>query len=233
MASAAQIAANIENAKQSTGPRTEEGKAAAAVNGMTHGLYARKDFIRPKDEPDYVKLQSVLQTELNPAGIQEQTLVDEIRRAIWRLRRCGEVEARLVIRLGEGGKFILDPMENFDEPERIQNSVDRARSQSHRLLHKCTAELHKLQTARQIDASQTAAAQSATTTRTQSAKNADTPGSPLQVVPDPPPATTMQTQSGATGTPRNALCPCGSGQKHKRCCGRTAPAILHAASSAA
>jgi AcrR family transcriptional regulator len=27
-------------------------------------------------------------------------------------------------------------------------------------------------------------------------------------------------------TPRNALCPCGSGQKFKRCCGRTAPAVL-------
>jgi hypothetical protein len=27
-------------------------------------------------------------------------------------------------------------------------------------------------------------------------------------------------------TPRNAPCPCGSGQKYKRCCGRYAPAVL-------
>lgn len=28
-------------------------------------------------------------------------------------------------------------------------------------------------------------------------------------------------------TPRNAPCPCGSGQKFKRCCGRNAPPVLH------
>jgi len=30
----------------------------------------------------------------------------------------------------------------------------------------------------------------------------------------------------ASQTPRNALCPCGSGQKFKRCCGKTAPPVL-------
>ena len=30
-------------------------------------------------------------------------------------------------------------------------------------------------------------------------------------------------------TPRNAQCPCGSGQKHKRCCGRNAPPMQKAA----
>jgi uncharacterized protein YecA (UPF0149 family) len=27
-------------------------------------------------------------------------------------------------------------------------------------------------------------------------------------------------------TPRNALCPCGSGAKYKRCCGKNAPSVL-------
>jgi len=30
-------------------------------------------------------------------------------------------------------------------------------------------------------------------------------------------------------TPRNAQCPCGSGQKHKRCCGKDAPPVLNRA----
>src|SRR5882757_6352805 len=107
MSTAAQVAANIENAKLSTGPRTEEGKAASALNGMTYGLYARKDFIRPQDEPDYIKLQSDLQPELNPIGMQQQTLVDEIRRAIWRLRRCGEVEANLLLQMNDGRQIIF------------------------------------------------------------------------------------------------------------------------------
>ena len=32
-----------------------------------------------------------------------------------------------------------------------------------------------------------------------------------------------------TSTPRNALCPCRSGQKFKRCCGKDAPPVLSAA----
>ena len=39
---------------------------------------------------------------------------------------------------------------------------------------------------------------------------------------------TKQTQLAKQSqvTPRNAMCPCGSGQKFKRCCGRGAPAVL-------
>ena len=40
MATITQIAANQENAKLSTGPKTEQGKAVAAQNARTHGLSA-------------------------------------------------------------------------------------------------------------------------------------------------------------------------------------------------
>ncbi|MGC4049437.1 MAG: SEC-C metal-binding domain-containing protein [Paludibaculum sp.] len=33
-------------------------------------------------------------------------------------------------------------------------------------------------------------------------------------------------EASAVSTPRNAPCPCGSGEKYKRCCGRHAPAVL-------
>jgi hypothetical protein len=40
--------------------------------------------------------------------------------------------------------------------------------------------------------------------------------------------TKLYTKSdSAPQTPRNAPCPCGSGQKYKRCCGKTAPPVLH------
>jgi hypothetical protein len=127
MSSAAKIAANTANAQASTGPRTEAGKATSAKNGITHGLYTRGDFIRPQDEPAYANLQAELQLELAPIGTLEQTLADEIRRAVWRLRRCGEVEANLVIRLDDDKGYILDPMETTNaNAEQIQKSVDRA-----------------------------------------------------------------------------------------------------------
>ena len=52
------------------------------------------------------------------------------------------------------------------------------------------------------------------------------PVSPAQT-PEPP--ATKRTQSEPTQIARNQPCPCGSGVKYKRCCGRNAPAVLNSA----
>ena len=203
MATAAQIAANQRNAQSSTGPRTEEGKANSSLNGITLGLFTRRDFIRPNEESDYAKLQADLERELAPVGTLENTLVEEIRRATWRLRRCGQVEAMLLLRLNDNPTYINDPMEAYDRSaHQVQNSVDRARSQAHRLLHKSTAELRKLQYERMKQnklAQPIAVAQAPASTEL---------GSHCKTEKAPP----------VPG--RNAQCPCGSGQKYKRCCAR-------------
>ena len=203
MATAAQIAANQRNAQSSTGPRTEAGKATSSLNGITLGLFTRRDFIRPNEESDYAKLQADLERELAPVGTLENTLVEEIRRATWRLRRCGQVEAGMFLRLNDNPIYIMDPMET---PERnvhkIQNSVDRARSQAHRLLHKSTAELRKLQAERMKQ---------------------NTIAQPIAVTPAPATAESGSHCKTFIAPPqpgRNAQCPCGSGQKYKRCCAR-------------
>jgi vacuolar-type H+-ATPase subunit H len=59
------------------------------------------------------------------------------------------VESHLVIILNDGEHYIPDPMETTSpHAEKMQKSVDRARAQAHRLMHKATAELRKLQTER-------------------------------------------------------------------------------------
>jgi hypothetical protein len=146
MSTPAQIAANISNAKSSTGPRTETGKAASAKNGITLGLFTAADFIRPSEQEAYAELQAQLNRDLAPIGVLETTLVDEIRRATWKLRRCAQVEANLA---NSADDNTPDPLESDDtRAEKIQRSLDRARAQAHRLLHKCTAELRRLQTDR-------------------------------------------------------------------------------------
>lgn len=161
MSSAAKRAANAANAQHSTGPRTEAGRATSSQNAVKSGLFSTSDFIRPGEEPLYTELDEALRADLAPEGQLEYHLVDEIRRAMWRSRRCGEVEASLVEMCSEIGVAasaangdgvsapIPDPMQN-EATAKSQHSVDRARAQCHRLLHKCTAELRKLQTERQI-----------------------------------------------------------------------------------
>jgi len=123
------------------GPNTEAGKAASSQNAITFGLFAARDFIRPDEQHTYTEFARSIEESLAPVGPLELNLVDEIRRAMWRLRRCGQIEENF-------SDLPDDPMEQ-EASARLQLTVDRARSLSHRLLHKCTAELRKLQTERQ------------------------------------------------------------------------------------
>ena len=59
MATRAQIKANHKNAKKSTGPRTDEGKARVAKNALKHGLLAR-DTVLPGEACDLVPEVSFL-----------------------------------------------------------------------------------------------------------------------------------------------------------------------------
>ena len=49
MASDAQIQANQENAKKSTGPKTVEGKQRSSMNAMTHGIFAQIPILQGED----------------------------------------------------------------------------------------------------------------------------------------------------------------------------------------
>jgi hypothetical protein len=105
------------------------------------GLFTFHDFIRPDEQSMYAELDESLRHDLAPAGFLEHNLVDEIRRAMWRLRRCGIVEENLA------AENASDPMQH-ENHQKIQLTVDRSRAQAHRILHKCTAELRRLQTDR-------------------------------------------------------------------------------------
>lgn len=217
MSTPAQIAANIINAQSSCGPRSAAGKAKSSKNSITLGLFSG-DFIRPGEESAYAAFEIAL--ALAPVGALEEILAEEIHRAVWRLHRCGEVESHLVIRLNDGENYILDAMESGNTAEKIQNSVDRARSQAHRLLHKSTAELRRLQTERHYRTQNLEAGTDLSAYGL--ADSQSVAASPKQPV-------AQRTQSQPSGTPRNAPCPCDSGQKHKRCCGKNAQAMLHPA----
>jgi hypothetical protein len=224
------------------GPRTPEGRAISSRNATTFGLYAARDFVRPNEKSGYRDLGEQLRTELAPIGLLEDNLVDEIRRAMWRLGRCGEVEQSFVTAHADPTS-IPDPMRP-ETQAKLQLSVDRARALYQRLLHKCTAELRKLQTERQLrnesfdagtDLSQFGLCDWAFISKDLNRQTiSDYRTDMLQTrahvdaIFAPPAPSTAQPGSFCK-TPRNAQCPCGSGQKHKRCCGKNAPPLLKAA----
>ena len=93
MASEQQIAANRENAKKSTGPKTPEGRAAVRLNGIKHGLSAKTLVLPGEDPAELEALLDSIQAEHEPATPTEEILVRQIAMAGWRLLRLHRMEA--------------------------------------------------------------------------------------------------------------------------------------------
>ena len=234
----AQIEANRKNALASTGPKTPEGKSISSRNAVSHGLFCTRDILNPgnpNEQNELAELTAALHQQLAPEGILEQTLAHEITRAIWRLRRCSKVEDSLT----DIDPF-TDPMANA-ATAKTQIAVDRARLQTHTILHRCTAELRRLQTERRFrseilpdDGGDRRDDGGLGLTSFKQLVPALVAEKRLEIlkrklVEDSSAPPTKQTQSAQTAIPRNAPCPCGSGQKHKRCCGKNAPPVVNSA----
>jgi hypothetical protein len=133
MATEAQINANRENAKHSTGARTHAGRAASSLNNLTYGLYTRRDFVRPEEQDEYDIYVQNFYNELKPIGLLEDTLACEIVSASWRLKRCSRAESGL-------------DFEDYSEAtDKTRRSIERARSAAQLALNRALTQLKKLQ----------------------------------------------------------------------------------------
>jgi hypothetical protein len=96
MSTEAQIAANRANAEHSSGPTTEEGKAASSLNHTSHGLssYDAIFFILPFESPEaYTLLLISLQREHRPETETERILVDRMAQHHWLRNRAEAFES--------------------------------------------------------------------------------------------------------------------------------------------
>jgi hypothetical protein len=89
-----QIAANRRNAKLSTGPRTQAGRARSAMNATKSGIYAKSQIILGEDPAVLEDLKSRIYGSLQPSD-EEGPLVDQLIDADWQLRRLRRAEAEL------------------------------------------------------------------------------------------------------------------------------------------
>ena len=94
--SAAQIAANRENAKLSTGPLSIEGKAIVSQNRRTHGLAGRFTVLPWENAADYQALIESAYAEHDPQSDTEQRLVDSLIKHYWLKERAIQLQEDLI-----------------------------------------------------------------------------------------------------------------------------------------
>ena len=91
-----QAAANRENAKKSTGPRTQSGKRRSRRNAVRHGLTAETVIDVFEDVADYEALAAAINADFRPATNFERQLMGRLTSLLWRLRRATAIESGLL-----------------------------------------------------------------------------------------------------------------------------------------
>jgi len=107
MATIAQIFANQQNAQKSTGPKTDEGKAAVSQNALKHGLFA-ESVIKGENEADYAAFHDKMLAEMDPVGAVEFMLAERIVSLAWRLRRAECMQNQVIDDMMEN--YITNPL---------------------------------------------------------------------------------------------------------------------------
>ena len=91
-----QTAANKANAKKSTGPKTEAGKAVVAGNAISHGILSSRLFLDDESPDDFQALQDDLRQALRPMGALELALVEKVAVALWKQKRLVAAETATI-----------------------------------------------------------------------------------------------------------------------------------------
>jgi len=108
---AAATAANRDNSKKSTGPKTERGKSVACRNSVRHGILAKKlGFQNPAKRAEYEEIWQWWTKYFRPRGPLEEYLVQEITNTVWKLRltetlEMKELSQRQSVKDSIGGMF--------------------------------------------------------------------------------------------------------------------------------
>ena len=96
MATAAQIDANRLNSQKSTGPRSDEGKAASKFNALKHGIDANSPVLPSEDIAKCETLIDEYHERFCPSTPVERFLVATMIEAHWNRRRFQAIETQLM-----------------------------------------------------------------------------------------------------------------------------------------
>jgi hypothetical protein len=96
MSTEAQINANRQNAQKSTGPVTQQGKAAVSQNALKHGLFAVQDVVPTENQQDFDLLRDQMLAQLAPAGAVESMFAHRVISLSWRLKRAETMQNQAI-----------------------------------------------------------------------------------------------------------------------------------------
>lgn len=96
------LQANRANAKRSTGPRTQAGKAAVRRNALKHGVLSSSVGVLPDEWVEHLNaVLSSLKKTGEPDTSEETTLLGEIACLWWKLGQVVQLESNSLSRLAD------------------------------------------------------------------------------------------------------------------------------------
>jgi hypothetical protein len=113
MSTEKQINANRQNAQKSTGPKTDEGKAAVSQNAVKHGIFSQS-VIKGENEAAYEAFHNKMLDDMKPVGPTEILLAARIVGLWWRLERAERIQNQ-----------VIDVMIERDEPSPFEKNMQR------------------------------------------------------------------------------------------------------------
>ena len=149
MTSPAQILANRENSKHSTGPRTPEGKQTSSTNAKTHGFNSADPVLPHEDRNQFNALLERYRSDFVPTTAHEEFLVSQMAGARWKLDRVERIENYMLAALDSPGHLGTTEamMQAFMEKDTSSGfaRLDRYRASLERTYHRCARELRATQ----------------------------------------------------------------------------------------
>ena len=214
MATPAQCTANAANAQHSTGPKTEEGKARSARNGIKNGIFAAYERLAPAES---ARVNEFIE-ELHEGFPEQSTAFEDIVRGYAIAKWRSELFFRMEASFYEAGVEYERMMDPETSEDLLLGRALRRDAEGPNVLSKLIR--YETRVSKELRLASDAYLQLIQIIADNKAKPIFSPkaASPPSEAPQP-----------NAQTPRNAPCPCGSGQKFKRCCGEGAPAVLCAA----
>jgi len=160
MSSNAQIAANQANAKLSTGPKTDAGKAKSSHNAVKTALTGQTVLLPTDDVEAYQKHVSRFESQYNPVTDREKELTQNIADTQWRLNRIFSLEqgiyamgrtefANLFENEDPSVRSAMIDVKTFTTYQRQLNNLSLQQDRLRRHYEKDTAELKQLIDVRQ------------------------------------------------------------------------------------